>query len=358
MFGLPFDNDVSAVDDSGHGREPYLERLKWLVAECDRRKIVVDVTLTRGEGRLGNVHVATLDAHLRALETLASELKPWRNWYVDVANEHNLRSKTVASKFVPIEEARRLRDGVKRVDDRRLVTISYVGDVSKDEVRRYVFEAQVDFLSPHRPRNARSPCETQRGTQQYLFAPGSVYPMASRPAPRGHRRRGWPADAPCRAGLRLPTGSRPERYLDTLQRDGMNYTRGCSGSAQDAGMSRKAIDPVDDAEVELTLVQEGMTIKLYRGGIYRVNEQSGQWGFVAEGYDPDYYDSITLSEQTDGVVELWQDGAKIVDRRGQTLPLSHTIYNSLEVGISAHSIGPQPATLYVDDVSISGQPLD
>jgi hypothetical protein len=45
-----------------------------------------------------------------------------------------------------------------------------------------------------------------------------------------------------------------------------------------------------------------------------------------------------------------------VDARGQTLPLSHTIYNSLEVGISAHSFGPLPATLYVDDVSISARP--
>jgi hypothetical protein len=74
-----FGNDVSAVDDAGRAREPYLEKLKWLVAECDRRKMIVDVTLTRGEGRLGNAHVATLDTHLQALETLAGALKPWRN---------------------------------------------------------------------------------------------------------------------------------------------------------------------------------------------------------------------------------------------------------------------------------------
>ena len=40
-----FDNDVSAVDDSGRAREPHLAKLKWLVAECDRRKMIVDVTL-------------------------------------------------------------------------------------------------------------------------------------------------------------------------------------------------------------------------------------------------------------------------------------------------------------------------
>ena len=67
---------------------------------------------------------------------------------------------------------------------------------------------------------------------------------------------------------------------------------------------------------------------------------------------------ITLSEKADGVVELWQDGTKIVDGRGQTLPLSHTIYNSLEVGISAYSFGRLPAMLYADNVSISDQSPD
>ena len=333
---------------------------------------------------------------------------------------------------------------------------------------------------------------------------------------------------------------------------------GCSGSAQDTGTPKTTIDPVDDAQVELTLAQDGKIFKLYRGGIYRVNERSGRWDFVAEGYDPDFYEKnyveqdaaifrkhengklyrvrrefsddfedsctirdligvergwtaftlqspksptvadyvrlrkriltgdgdflenriepsdevahggqtalkaysvprsgdavtnkasletelmhyvrgddvwfsawyyvpaeggmpftlmdlettwfeehpgirimvfgekhlgielkwgakptcrqqrgkeivfprakwvhlkfhITLSEKDDGVVELWQDGTKIVDAHGQTLPLAHSIYNSLEVGISAHSIGPLPATLYVDDVSISDQPLE
>ena len=332
----------------------------------------------------------------------------------------------------------------------------------------------------------------------------------------------------------------------------------CSGSAQDTGTPKATIDPVDDAQVELTLAQEGKTFKLYRGGIYRVNEQSGRWDFVAEGYDPDFYEKnyveqdgaifrkhengklyrvrrelsddfedartirdligvdrgwtaftlqspksptvadyvrlrkriltdggdfldnrigpsgeishsgltalraysvprlgdavtnkasletellhyvrgndvwfdawyyvpaeggmpftlmdlettwfkehpgirimvfgeehlgvelkwgakpsyrqprgkeivfprakwmhvrfhITLSEKDDGIVELWQDGTQIINARGQTLPLAHSIYNSLEVGISAHSFGPLPATLYVDDVSISDRPLE
>lgn len=67
---------------------------------------------------------------------------------------------------------------------------------------------------------------------------------------------------------------------------------------------------------------------------------------------------LKLSAKDDGLVELWQDGVKIVDARGQTLPLANTVYNYLEVGITAHSSRPTPATLYVDDVSVADQPLD
>lgn len=55
----------------------------------------------------------------------------------------------------------------------------------------------------------------------------------------------------------------------------------------------------------------------------------------------------------DGQVEIWQDGIKVVDGRGATLPFSTAIYNSLEIGISAHSFGSQASTLYVDDVRIA-----
>jgi hypothetical protein len=66
---------------------------------------------------------------------------------------------------------------------------------------------------------------------------------------------------------------------------------------------------------------------------------------------------LRLSDQKDGLVELWQDGVKIVEAGGQTLPLANAIYDDLEVGISAHSFGPAAATLFVDDVVISADPI-
>jgi len=189
-----FDNDVSAVDNEGRVRESHMDKLKWLVAECDRRGMIVDVTLTRGEGRLGNAHVSALDKHARALQTLTTELRAWRNWYLDMANEHNIRSRTVSTKYVSMEDARTLRDSVKKVDERRLVTISFVRDISKEDIRRYVFDVKVDFLSPHRPRNPRSPGETAQTTRQYLTWMrefGRVIPVHYQEPFRRDFSRGW-----------------------------------------------------------------------------------------------------------------------------------------------------------------------
>ena len=67
---------------------------------------------------------------------------------------------------------------------------------------------------------------------------------------------------------------------------------------------------------------------------------------------------LHLSESADGQVQLWQDDTKLIDEQGQTLPLAGAVYDSLEIGISAHSFGPNPATVYVDDVTVSDKPID
>ena len=67
---------------------------------------------------------------------------------------------------------------------------------------------------------------------------------------------------------------------------------------------------------------------------------------------------LKLAEKDDnGLVELWQDGAQILIAHGQTLPMANTIYNSLEVGITAHNDRSQATTLYVDDVKVSSTPI-
>jgi len=82
------------VDAQGGPREPFLGKLRWLVDECDRRGLVVDVTLTRSQAssrRAGAVGLPDFPAHQRAVETLIQALKPHRNWYLDLANERDVR---------------------------------------------------------------------------------------------------------------------------------------------------------------------------------------------------------------------------------------------------------------------------
>jgi hypothetical protein len=59
-------------------------------------------------------------------------------------------------------------------------------------------------------------------------------------------------------------------------------------------------------------------------------------------------------DEKDGVCEAWQDGVKVCEGKGQTLPAAETIYNSLEVGISATNV---ESTLWVDDVEVSDKEL-
>lgn len=64
-----------------------------------------------------------------------------------------------------------------------------------------------------------------------------------------------------------------------------------------------------------------------------------------------------LLHPDEGHVQVWQDEQLVLDGRGPTLPFKDMLYDSLEVGISAHSFGDQAATLFVDDVRITTEPL-
>ena len=162
-----FDRDVSAVDAQGGPREPFLGKLRWLVAECDRRGLVVDVTLTRSQSspkRTGG-GLPDFSAHQRAVETLVHALKGYRNWYLDLANERDVRD----ARYVSPAELKALRDLARRLDSQLLVTASFGGhDLTEGGVRDSLVAAGHDFLTPHRPRDAQSPSQTEAQTRACL----------------------------------------------------------------------------------------------------------------------------------------------------------------------------------------------
>jgi hypothetical protein len=161
--------DVSAVDAEGKAREPYWGKLQWLVAECDRAGVVVDLTLSRDK-------LHSFDAHQRAVESLVAGLKPRRNWYLDLANERDVHD----ARFVSFDELRQLRADVRRLDPDRLVTASAGNDIPREDLHEYLQTVQVDFVCPHRPREAVSAGQTEaksREYQRWMSELGRVVPL-------------------------------------------------------------------------------------------------------------------------------------------------------------------------------------
>jgi hypothetical protein len=157
---------VSAVNGDGSPREPFLDRLESLIGECDRRGMIVDVTLSRQNGVSGPPRLMTLDHHRRAVETLVTKLKPWRNWYLDLGNERNIRD----SRFVPDDDLRQLRERAKELDSKRLITASHSSgdDDFIGEIEDYIKSIGVDFVTNHRGRYAGSAGETEAATRRSL----------------------------------------------------------------------------------------------------------------------------------------------------------------------------------------------
>jgi hypothetical protein len=183
--------DVSAVAPDGSVRQPYMRRLEELCTKAGQRGIVVDVTVTRGEGPS---FPATLRQHKAVIATLADRMKPFRNVYFDVANERNVGDR----RHVPMAEVGELIDAVKRIDPKRPGTASQGGDIPAAEVLSYIAVGKVDFLCPHRPRNRTSAQNTQARTREYLDAMKS----APRIVPVHYQepfRRGYGAWAPVAA---------------------------------------------------------------------------------------------------------------------------------------------------------------
>lgn len=161
-----FGTNISALQMDGSIREPFFRRLKSLLAECNCRGMVVDITMARENGMKEPPGLPGLPEHLRAIELLVTGLKEYRNWYLDLANERNIRDK----RYVSMDELKILRDRAKELDPKRLITASHSSD---DEdffrhIEQYLTTVRLDFVSLHRSRARGSAQETEYATRRFL----------------------------------------------------------------------------------------------------------------------------------------------------------------------------------------------
>jgi hypothetical protein len=152
--------NVSAVDGGGRPRRPYMKRLKALCHLAGEKGMVVDVTVTRGKPP---DFPATLDEHFAVMGALTNALMPCRNVYFDVGNERNIGDQ----RRVPFEEVGQVIERIKRIDQGRLCTASHGGDIGAEDLIKYVEVGKVDFVCPHRPRDAESAKHTEELTREY-----------------------------------------------------------------------------------------------------------------------------------------------------------------------------------------------
>ncbi len=155
--------DISAVDDNGNPVDTYMNKLKWIIQECDKAGIIVDVTLAHSNNKDGR-SLKTIEAHEHAVSSIITALKPYQNWYLDLANERDVGD----ARFVSFKDLKRMRETAKRLYPDLLITASAGNDISPDDLTSYINDVGVDFISPHRPRNIGSASKTAAKTEEYL----------------------------------------------------------------------------------------------------------------------------------------------------------------------------------------------
>ncbi len=146
--------DVSVLTYNGQVREPYMTRLKALITECNSRGIIVDVSLNR-DGNGDWVGARTQANHLACVQTLATQLLPYRNVYIDVANERDVGD----DRYVSLSECGQLIDAIHAIDADRLCTASGVPS-SQTDLANFRNVGKLQFITPHLCRSSGCSAQT------------------------------------------------------------------------------------------------------------------------------------------------------------------------------------------------------
>ena len=61
-------------------------------------------------------------------------------------------------------------------------------------------------------------------------------------------------------------------------------------------------------------------------------------------------------DEKEGIMEVWQDGVKIINEKDMTLPSANAVFDRVQVGITANE-NKKEQTLYLDDITISDKEI-
>jgi len=153
--------NMGVTTQSGAVREPYMSRLKTMITECNSRGMILDCSMSRDSN--SSTVPANITQHLACAQTIATQLLPYRNVYIDIANERDVGD----ARFVSISECGQLINAIKAIDPQRLCTASGVPG-SQSEMNTFRTVGHLDFIATHLCRDASCPAQTLGTVKQFI----------------------------------------------------------------------------------------------------------------------------------------------------------------------------------------------
>ena len=126
-----------------------VEKLRQMVAYADSKSFILDLTThmcRNGYDGCQDQPWETVGQLKGCWQYLTNELRQYRNWYIDIANEHTVQD----ARYMSVHEVLEVRNAIKAIDPGRFVTASVPEDVGN--CWEYVATEQQDFLTPHLSR--------------------------------------------------------------------------------------------------------------------------------------------------------------------------------------------------------------
>lgn len=148
----------AVTDLSGNVREPYMSRLKTLITEANSRGMIVDVTMDRDRNASPDIN-----DYIACARTLATQLLPYRNVYIDVGNERDVGD----SRYVSIPDCGALITAIKAIDPNRICTASGTPS-NQSDLDYFLTTGHLDFIATHLCRDSGCASQTAGTVRTYV----------------------------------------------------------------------------------------------------------------------------------------------------------------------------------------------